>query len=111
MDLYIVSAAVSLAVAAMIAGAFLMHLGVQSSAPSCSDCVFYIRGPVALVQTDGSAYLVRGPALANSSVLAQYAWAYGPGGRPLSPGEELPCPYLMRVEVVDGVAYAECVGR
>ncbi|AEA12133.1 hypothetical protein TUZN_0641 [Thermoproteus uzoniensis 768-20] len=111
MDLYIVSAAVSLAVAAAIAGAFLTHVGVQAGAPRCSDCVFYVEGPAALVQTNGSAYLVRGPVLANSSIMAQYAWAYGPDGRPLRPGEELVCPVLMRVEVVDGIAYASCVGR
>ncbi|MEZ0248679.1 MAG: hypothetical protein ABWJ97_05350 [Thermoproteus sp.] len=102
-------AAIPLALAAVLIGAFVVQIGSIRGAPGCSDCVFYVRGPAALIQTEGSAYLVRGYTLANSSILAQYAWAYWINGSPLAPGGMLACADGMYLEVVDGVVYAKCL--
>lgn len=110
MDLYVVTAVVSLAVAALIVGSLLLYSSAQVDAPPCSDCSFCVRGPVSLIQTNASAYLVRGTALDNSSLMAQYAKAHVKGRAPLAPGEALTCARAMCLDIVDGVAYASCVG-
>ncbi len=109
MDLYVITAAISLAIASIIISVLLIHIPAQTEAPVCSDCSFCVKGPVSLIQMNASAYLVRGLILHNSSILAQYVWAYRPGG-PLTPGERLICGRLMCLNVTDGVAYATCIG-
>ncbi|MEL9989767.1 MAG: hypothetical protein QXP98_04625 [Thermoproteus sp.] len=100
---------VPLAFAAILVGAFVLQVGSIRGSPGCSDCVFYVKGPVALIQTEDSAYLVSGYMLTNSSILAQYAWAYEINGSPLAPGDVLTCAGGMYLEVVDGLVYARCL--
>lgn len=73
MEWPILTAIAALAFAAIFVGTLFLKIGEPLGyIPQCSDCRFFLKGPASLVQTNGSAYLVRGAQLTPSSILAEY---------------------------------------